>query len=318
MKNTSIQIAVICGLIAALLFLSPIPLGGLGMILSSFTALPLFVVALGFGTTAGIISGVIAAIIVGVFFGPLGAFSVIAATLAPALWIGHSAGLSRDDTGTVEWFPISGLLLRLAAISAAIVIVIGVFSSYSTQWATDQATTIMKQFVQIQSEANNGLPVLSDEQIASRAADIAIMVPFMMPVSLLFLMVINLRLAERFVRARGWMLRPKDYLPAAVQLPPLAAAILGVSVVGSFMSNELGLIAKVIAGAFGGAFLLVGLATVHFITRGVAARSFLLPLTYVALFLSRIIAPAMAIIGVAETLFRLRDRFAAGQQKPKS
>ena len=62
------------------------------------------------------------------------------------------------------------------------------------------------------------------------------------------------------------------------------------------------------AGAFGGAFVLVGLAVVHFITKDVKGRAFILPLAYVALFFSTFIAPVFAAIGIAETLFQVRVR----------
>ena len=39
MNKTTLPIAVICGLIAAVLFLSPMTMGGFGLFLSSFTAL---------------------------------------------------------------------------------------------------------------------------------------------------------------------------------------------------------------------------------------------------------------------------------------
>ena len=133
MTNRSIAIAVICGLIAAVLFVSPLSLGSLGLAMSSFTALPLFIAVLGFGTVIGTIACAVAALAVGLFMGPISGISVLIATLAPAVWIGHSAGLSRDDNGVQEWFPLSQILFRLAVISAGIVLVIGIITGYSHQ-----------------------------------------------------------------------------------------------------------------------------------------------------------------------------------------
>ena len=317
MNNRSIAIAVLCGLIAAVLFVSPLSLGSLGMGLSSFTAMPLFVAVLGFGTVIGMIACAVAALAVGIFMGPISGFSVLLATLAPAVWIGHSAGLSRDDSGVQEWFPLSQILFRLAVISAGIVLIIGVITGYSHQWALDQVSAMMSQFadVQNQSGAGGAGPLISQQEIETRAKDIATLIPIIMPVSILLLMIINLRLAERFVRRRGWMLRPKDDLPSAVNMPPMAAIIVAVASVLSFMSNDLGTMAQVVAGAFGGAFLMVGLATIHFITRGLAVRPFLLPIVYIVLLFSRFIAPIFALIGVAESLLSIRARFAG---PPKS
>ncbi|MEP1205908.1 MAG: DUF2232 domain-containing protein [Rhizobiaceae bacterium] len=316
MKNTSILTAVICGLIAALLFLSPLTFGGMGLVMSSFTALPLFIAVLGFGTTVGVISCVVAAGMVAVFMGLLGGLSVLVATLAPAIWIGHSVGLSRDDNGVEEWFPLSQVLFRLAVISAAIVVAIGYLTNYNEQWAIDESIAMMSQVVEMQNQASDGAVAISTADIEARAKDIATLIPIMMPVSILLLMVLNLRLAERFVRRRNWMLRPKDDLPASVDMPPMAAGVfLVAAVVAGIASNQIGLVAQVIAGAFGGAFALVGLATIHFITRGFAVRPFLLPIVYIVLVFSRFIAPVFALLGVAETLLRLRARFSS---PPKS
>ena len=317
MTNRSIAIAVLCGLIAAVLFVSPLSLGSLGLAMSSFTALPLFIAVLGFGTVIGTIACAVAALAVGVFMGPISGISVLIATLAPAVWIGHSAGLSRDDNGVQEWFPLSQIMFRLAVISAGIVLVIGIITGYSHQWALDQVTEMMSQLavVQNQSSGTDGAVLITQTEIEARARDIANLIPIIMPVSILLLMVINLRLAERFTRRRGWMLRPKDDLPIEVNMPPMAAIILIVAIVLSFMSNDLGTMAQVVAGAFGGAFLMVGLATIHFITRGLAVRPFLLPIVYIVLLFSRFIAPVFAAIGVAESLFSIRARFSG---PPKS
>ena len=316
MKNNPLLIAIICGLIAAVLFISPLSLGSFGMALSFFTALPIFVSVLGFGTIAGIVSGAVASLIIAFMFGILGAAVVLIATLGPALWIGYSVGLSRNDDGQQEWFPLSLLLLRLATISAVVVIAMGLFTGYTQQWAIDQATAVMTEFMKVQAQAGSNVPVLSEAEIVERSTDIAKLIPFMMPVSVLFLMVINLRLAEKITRGSGLMLRPKDHLPTDTALPLYAVGIFVAGILGSvILGNQAGLIAQVVAGAFGGVFVLVGLATVHFMTMGLAARPFLLPFVYIALFISRIVAPVFAVLGVAETLLGLRARSASRNNK---
>ena len=316
MTNRSIAIAVLCGLIAAVLFVSQFSLGGImGLAMSSFTALPLFIAVLGFGTVISTIACVVAVLAVGIFMGPISGISVLIATLAPAVWIGHSAGLSRDDSGVQEWFPLSQILFRLAVISAGIVLVIGIVTGDNHQRALDLATGMMSQLAEMQAQTGENGALIPQADIEARARDIANLIPIIMPVSILLLMVINLRLAERFVRRRGWILRPKDDLPTAVNMPPMAAIILLIAVAVSFMSNDIGTMAQVVAGAFGGAFVLVGLATIHFVTRGLAIRPFLLPIVYIVLFFSRFIAPAFAVIGVAESLFNIRARFSG---PPKS
>ena len=307
MNNKPTLIAVVCGLITALLFLAPLKLAGLGFIMSIFTAMPLFVAALGFGTLYGIVAGVVAAVVVGVFTGPLGALAVGGATMLPAIWVGHMVGLSRNDNGMAEWFPVSDILFRMALMCAAIAFGVGALVGYTPELAAQQAQVIMEQIVAAQSEAS-GTPALSAEAIQLQSSRIAKLIPLAMPVSLLLLMVINLILAARFARKRGWVLRPQVHLPTETALPIIAVGILAVGIALSFVSGPIALIAQVITGALGGAFLLVGLATLHTMTLRTPARGFVLGLTYFALLISRYLAGIIALIGIAETLFQIRAR----------
>ncbi len=307
MNNKSTLIAVVCGLVTALLFLAPLTLGGLGFVMSMFTAMPLFVAALGFGTINAIVAGVIAAVAVSFFTGLNGALIVGGATLLPAIWVGHMVGLSRDDTGTAEWFPVSTILFRMALMCAAIAVAFGAMIGYSPEWAAEQVSVIMTQFASLQSEAA-GVPVLSAEDIKSRSVAAANIIPLAMPVSLLLLMVINLVLAARFARKRSWVLRPQVHLPSETALPQMAVGVFAVGVALSFFSGPVALVAQVVTGAMAGAFLLVGLATLHFLTFGTPVRGVFLGITYFALLISRVLAGVIALIGVAETLFQIRAR----------
>ncbi len=307
MNNKPTLIAVACGLITAMLFLAPLTLGGLGFVMSTFTAMPLFVVALGFGTFNGIVAGVVAAVAVSVFTGFYGALAVGGATLFPAIWIGHMIGLSRDENGEAEWFPVSTILFRMALMCAAIVFGFGALIGYTPELALEQAQAIMQQIAAAQSQAS-GAEVLSAEVIKEQSAAIANLIPLAMPISLLLLMVLNLILAARFARKRGWILRPQVNLPLETAMPQVAVGVFAIAIALSFLSGPIALIAQVITGAMVGAFLLVGLATLHFLTIGTPIRGVFLGITYFALLMSRTLAGVVALIGVGETLFQIRAR----------
>jgi len=317
MKNNPNLVAVICGLLAAWLFLGQVTAGGLGAVASTFTAMPLFVSVLGFGTRAGLISSAVAALAVGGFFGLSGAMAFILLTLVPTIWVGHMVGLSRDEDGEAQWFPISTILVRIAGMSAAIALVLGVVSGYSQEWAAQQISTVFSQFIEIQATAAGKPPLLSAEQIAIRSNSMASFIPVAFPASLFFLLVMNLALGERFARRRNWILRPKQDLPSELSLPIITVGILFFAIAASFVGGTIGLVAQVVAGAFGAAFIIVGLASVHHMTRGLPARGLSLTLTYMMLLFSRFMAPVLAVLGVAETLFQLRSRFAAGSTSNK-
>jgi len=309
MTPKSLLIAIACGLAAALAFVSPLSLGAIGVTLSSFTALPLFVVALGFGTIAGAIAGLVAAIIIAIFFGLLPALAVAAATLAPALIIGHLAGLVRNEVGVEEWYPLSGILTWMVMISAAIALAVLGMSGYSSSWAEQQALEVLRTF-SAASTGGNG-PAISEEVIARQATAIANLIPIAMPASVLLLMVINLHIAMIVARANGWVLRPKDHVPSQTALPIWMAGVFIASVTVSLLGGGLGLGAQIVAGATGAGFLLVGLATTHFLVRSFRGHSTMLIVLYFLLLISRYLAFAVALLGVAETLFGLRARRAA-------
>ena len=176
MKNNPNLIAVFCGLLAAWLFLGQVTLGGPGALMSTFTAMPLFVSVLGFGTRAGLISSAVAAIAVGGMFGIPGAMAFVLLTLVPTIWVGHMVGLSREEGGAqdeesdAQWFPISTILFRMAVMSAVIALILGVVSGYSHEWATQQIITVFSQFIEIQATAAGAPPCLVPNKLPTAPA----------------------------------------------------------------------------------------------------------------------------------------------------
>ena len=139
---------------------------------------------------------------------------------------------------------------------------------------------------------------------------------------MLFLLLINFTVAERFARKRGWILRPKEDYALTVGLPLVAIGVFaGAVAFSAFFSSSAGLAAQAVAGAMGGAFGVVGLATVHIITRTLPrmARTPSLIVTYFALVVSRFFAVALALLGLLDTLLGLRARFlnSLNNQTPK-
>ncbi len=306
-------VATICGLLTAVLFLLPLTTGALGLFVSTFAAAPLFVSALGFGTLAGILSGVVAAVAVAVFYGPVVAVALTIVTTAPAIWIGHLAGLSRDEGAGPEWYPASDILFRMALVAAATTVLFGWFSGYSPENATEQIRLILTQIV-----PTEGPGALAEADLAGRIDTMVAVIPFVFPVSVLFLLLLNFTVAERFARKRGWILRPREDYALTVGLPFVAIGVFAAAVALSFLPGTTGLAAQAVAGAMGGAFGVVGLATVHVITRTLprVARAPSLVVTYFALVVSRFFAVALALLGLADTLLGLRARLLNSPNNP--
>jgi MFS family permease len=301
LDQRSALIAVLCGLATAALTMAPLVAGFFGMVLGIFAATPLFVAALGFGTGAGLVAGFTSAIATTFFLGPLAAFSLVIVTAGPAIWIGHLAGLVNEEG---EWFPASGIFLRMVGISTAIGVVMGSLLMLNTDDLREGLTELMAV---IQTQ-NPELAVAGNtEDFADRVLRLF---PPVLTAGLLITFTINLLIAERFSRARGWILRPKEVKAFAVGLPVWAIAVMAIAtIIGATTDSTIATTTNAIAGAFGMGFALVGLATVHAFARNFIGGVGLLTVTYGLIILFNFFAfLLLALIGVAETLLGLRSR----------
>ncbi len=305
MLSKPILIAIALGLLTVVLFISPLQFGGLGFILAPFMSLPLFVSVLGFGTVTGIVSALIAAIAMGVIGGPLAALLFFAWQLLPPLWTGYMVGLSRDDDGPVEWFPLSTVLFRISLLCGGLMFIVEV----STGFVATQLPIMLNDMVEqtkAAGAAGNAESVQQSLDFITRVA------PFTLPATLIAFLALNFHLGSKIARGQGWMLRPRDFLPEAVGLPMTAiGAFSAALLLAVFGTGILEIGGKMFTGALGVAFIFVGLATFHALLPVSPGRSALLIFTYLILLF---ITPAIfgfVILGIVETLFQLRARRAA-------
>lgn len=308
MTSKALLIAIVCGLLSALMLAAPLRLGGLGAVLFLFAATPVCVSALGFGTIAGLISGIMGAFAFGTFLGPVSGLSVFVFSLLPGIWAGHMAGLVSHDDGVETWFPLSTILTRLALLAAGSVLAIGMINGLNAEGLSRYVTDNLTAMMSVASEQNPNLAPPSDEQVKQSADRIASFFPMFAPAFLLITYVWNLSFGARIARAKGWMLRPKDNIPSTTGVELIIVAIFAIALVASFFGGVLGLAAKAVAGATGAALMLTGFAVLHDLTRGMAARGFLLFVTYVLVFMTLIPVFFLLILGLAETLTGIRAR----------
>jgi hypothetical protein len=125
----------------------------------------------------------------------------------------------------------------------------------------------------------------------------------------------NLWLAGVIVEASGRPLRPWPALDA-IELPNAFFLAFTVSLLASFLPGLAGLLATGFAGALLFAYVLQGLAVLHAFSRGMPFRGLLLSAVYIGILLLGWVAVAIAILGLAEPILRLRDRAATRGQPP--
>ncbi len=149
-------------------------------------------------------------------------------------------------------------------------------------------------------------PTLGASEIDEATAVALALLPAASAISTMGSLLINMWLAGRITFASGRLQRPWPDL-AAIAYPTGAPLLLAVATGAAFMTGLPGLIAAGFAGPLFFAYVLMGLAVVHFVTRGRPWRPFALWALYAALFIMNTIASlAIALLGLAESIWPIR------------
>jgi hypothetical protein len=125
----------------------------------------------------------------------------------------------------------------------------------------------------------------------------------------------NLWMAGLIVDASGRALRPWPDLHG-LELPNAFLLIFAGALAASFLPGLPGLLATGLAGALLFAYVLQGLAVIHVYSQGMPLRSLMLAAVYLGILLLGWVAIIVAIVGLAEPLFGLRQRAGRGGPPP--
>ncbi|WP_062226228.1 hypothetical protein [Aureimonas frigidaquae] len=303
MQKSAILVSIAAGLASALLFAGLIGQAAGGLLLPLLTPLPIFIASLGWGSVAGFVSVAVAATAVSAATGSLMvSIPLLVAMGIPAAWIGHLAGLSRlrsdipapanDARPALDWYPLSRILMAIVGAAIAACVILGWIIGFNPQ-----------EFGPVLAEALGSQAALgpdSEAQLQELGALVVRLVPFVQPALLVAMLAGLLYLAAALTRASGKLPRPRDDIPSAAGLPRIALPIFAGALAFSFLDGLVGLLGAVVAGAFGMAFTLVGLAAMHRRTRGMAARGLLLFSAYAAILLLSIPLFAFLILGAVD------------------
>lgn len=294
------------GAATALLFASIASGSLLSVLLFYLAPLPIFIAALGWSHWAALLAACSAAAGLAAFFGSFFFIAFLVGIGLPAWWLGYLALLARPlPGGDFEWYPVGRLVLWSAILGALIV-----FVAIPT-FGTDQET--------FRSELGKAFEkVLRSDQSPDASADSKRLIDFLVyviPAAAAIVTTItnifNLWLAARIVKVSGRLRRPWPDLSAMV-FPSWAPALLAATVAGSFLANLLGIMSGVFAASLLMAYAVLGFAVLHAITRARSSRGFMLGSSYGAVLLFGWPVLLMSLLGIAETAFDLRKRFAPG------
>jgi hypothetical protein len=309
---TPILIGAGSGLVSAALFASAATATALAGVLFYLAPLPLCLAGLGWGGTAALVAALTGTVVVAASLGPATAAIFALSIAAPMALLAHLALMSRplatpqgQVAQALEWYP-AGRLVAWAAImagglSAILMLIVG--------YDQDSYKEMIRQMLEHSAlkELDRDGTMFTEQTIASMSAMIARALPAAFAIVWLTITLFNLWMAGLIVDASGRALRPWPDLHA-LEVPNALVPIFAAALLASFVPGLTGLVATGFAGALLFAFALQGLAVIHVYSRGVPFRALLLAAVYLGILLLGWVALVVAIIGIGEPVFRLRER----------
>jgi hypothetical protein len=318
------------GLASAALFMSATAGGAAGKILLYFLApLPSFLAGLGWGSGSALVAALAASAATGFILGGIWpAFVFLVSQGLPIVLLCHFAlqqssfgAVDYDESGNatplVEWYPV-GRLLALAAIIAGSLSVMSLFLLGSD---LNEVRAVLREM--IDKVFARDLAALRDKPLTPRDIDTLselglYLLPAASATSWLAGFSLNLWIAGRITNASGRLVRPWPDI-AAMTFPPGMLWGLVIAIVFTFLPGYPGLISSGFAGALLFAYMLMGLAIIHHVTRGKPQRPFILwGVYFLLLIFNSWTAAVIALLAIAEPISPLRRRHATTGPPPSA
>lgn len=299
------------GLASALLFYSAArgsPL--LSTLLLLLTPLPTLLAGLGWGwlpAAAGAVAGSLVMAIAASLPFAVGYFLALG---LPGAILCHLAYLSRphpQDPNRREWYPAGRLVAALSLYGGALPLLVLplIGGTYEILRAP-----LGEFFHRLSTRAPElGLRPLNDQQVEALAEFVVVALPGALAAYWVAIFAGNLYLAGRIARASGRLGRDWPDLPA-LAYPPGFPLLVALALAATFVPGTIGVAGSSFSGALLLAYLIAGLALMHFIARGRAP--WILWFVYASLVL---FGPYAALVltlgGLLEPALKLKNRFGA-------
>lgn len=306
-----ILVGIAAGITAALLFALVTSGSIIGTLLFYLASLPILIAAIGWSHLAGLVAAMLAAIglglVIDLYFFP----AFLLGIGLPAWWLGYlsllARGVSTNGSGTMEWYPV-GRLVFWSAIIASAVVAAAVLSLGTDRDSFQTALRdAFERALRAQSQTFD-IPGRPDQRHLLDLLVIAL--PPAAAVLLTLLNTFNLWLAARIVNVSGRLRRPWPDL-TAMTLPGFVPALMAAAMVGSLVLPDiLGLLSGAFAASLVIAYAIMGFAVLHAITRGMTGRALTLTGAYAAVVVIGWPILAASMLGLAESTFHIRARFA--------
>ena len=316
------------GLVAAIVFASATT-GSLliRFILMFITPLPIALAGFGWGWRSAAVAGATGAGLILVLTNPLVALAFALTQGVPIIVLTYLALLSRPlseskiagsnaDPDGVEWYPPGRLVIWAAVMAGLIAVAMLMMMAGDMETLRKSVADFMKTAIESGLSGTEGAPALSDAELAALSEVTLSMLPAAFATSWMGSLLFNLWLAGRVTLASGQLGRPWPDL-AAITYPNGTALGFGIMLVATMITGYAGLAASAFAGGLFLAYVLLGLAVIHYTTRGQPWRLFALWALYGFLLVVNVWAAiVVAMLGLAEAILQLRARTPAPPAPP--
>jgi hypothetical protein len=238
---------------------------------------------------------------------PIGALVFAASQVIPAAILVYLVMLNRvADDGHTEWYPVGRIVIAAALIAGSFATLTLFLLGGDIETLRSALRGMLQTFVDNELPKMPDAPTLGPADIDEATGIALALLPAASAISTMGSLLFNLWLAGRITMASGRLQRPWPDLPAMVY-PPTAPLMLAAATAAGFLAGLPGMIAAGFAGPLLFAYVLLGLAVVHYTTRGRTWRPFALWGLYASLFIMNTIASlAIALLGLAEAIWPMR------------
>jgi hypothetical protein len=312
-----ILVAMGAGAAAALLFASVATGSLIATLLFYLASLPILIAAMGWSHLAGLLGALLAATGLGLALGFYFFVAFLFGVGLPAWWLGYLALLGRTvaangSAGGMEWYPVGRLVLWASIIGTLVIAVAVLTFGFDKETFQNEIRSAFERAFKA-----GGAPPIPGRTDIKRVIDILVVaLPPAAAVLLTILNTFNLWLAARVVKVSGRLRRPWPDL-SSMTLPTITPGLLAAAIAGSFLPDLPGMLAGVFAASLFMAYALMGLAVLHAITLQMGGgRVAMLIIAYFTIVIFGWPILAMSLLGLAESAFNLRARFAAPAAGP--
>src|ERR1700728_4660358 len=309
----AVSIGLAAGFAAALMFASITSGAAISLLLINLAPLPLMVVGLVWGPLSAAVGGIAATVVIASLFGLPYCIAFAMVNVLPAWWLAHLVLLARQREEVavagpdekLEWYPIGRVLIWILVF--ATIITVTTLLTMGTDAAAIQST-IRKGWVELLE--TTGL-ALNDSTLDT----LVVMAPMGAEMAAVAMLTLNLWLAAKIAATSGRLHRPWPDLKS-IALPTVTIAALFAAVACCFSGGLLAILAQILTAGLSLVYAMTGFAVLHTLTLAMKSRALWLGCAYAVVAGFAWALLAVALLGVADAVFGLRQRYLRERPPP--